>query len=113
MKKKNGSDGVVYSTNPDFRFPKTGVPENSTPAPAQQQLKVFVDRKNRGGKTVTCISGFTGTESDLEKLGRELKSRCGVGGTVKEGEILIQGDHRDRILEILIQKGYRAKKSGG
>ncbi len=113
MSKKNKStDGIVYSTNQDFKYSTT--PSNSATIPPQQQdLRIFLDKKSRGGKTVTLIAGFIGKEADLEKLGKELKSKCGVGGTVKDGEILIQGDHRDRILMLLQAAGYKAKKAGG
>lgn len=112
-KKDKPKDGVVYSTNPDFKYSVNNVNSNAAIPPQQQDLRVFLDRKSRGGKTVTLISGFIGKEADLEKLGRELKSKCGVGGTVKDGEILIQGDHRDRIITLLTTAGYKAKKAGG
>ena len=107
--KKNPRDGVVYSTNPDFKY-DVQADRNATISRDQQQLKVSLDRKNRAGKAVTLITGFAGRSEELEKLGRELKSRCGVGGSVKDGEILIQGDHRDRVVQLLAKMGYAAKK---
>lgn len=104
--------GMVYSTNPDFEYTTEQEPQVQTLEPSKQDLRVWLDRKHRGGKTVTLVKGFIGTDEDLSELGRMLKSRCGVGGSAKDGEIIIQGDHRDRIIEILTKEGYRAKKAG-
>ena len=104
--------GMVYSTNPDFQFTTDEVEEAETLAPAQQDLRVWLDRKQRGGKVVTLVKGFVGRADDLAELARLLKTKCGVGGAAKDGEILIQGDHRDRVVEILTKSGYRCKKAG-
>ncbi len=112
QKKNKVNSGVVYSTNPDFQYQVKPMNGLVTLASDKQDLRIQLDKKNRSGKAVTLITGFIGKPEDLEKLGRELKSKCGVGGSVKDGEILIQGDHRDRILALLIAAGYKAKKSG-
>jgi translation initiation factor 1 len=112
-KKPKSQDGVVYSTNPNFQYQVKPHSDAATIPPNQQDLRVSLDKKHRAGKAVTLISGFIGKEADLEKLGKELKSKCGVGGTVKDREILIQGDHRDRIVTLLQNAGYKVKKSGG
>ena len=104
---------IVYSTNPDFQYQYVEPEEQETLLPAQQDLRVMLDRKNRSGKSVTLITGFKGTQQDLADLAKELKSKCGVGGSAKDGEILVQGDFRDKILQLLLQKGYKAKKAGG
>jgi translation initiation factor 1 len=104
---------VVYSTNPNFEYQTEQESEAETLAPAQQQFKIMLDKKARAGKQVTLITGFIGTSADLEMLGKQLKSFCGSGGSAKDGEILVQGDHRDKILSHLISKGYKAKKIGG
>ena len=101
---------VVYSTNPDFKYENTGEEEAETLDKKQQKLRVHIEKKGRGGKTVTLVSGFIGTENDLKELGKLLKSKCGVGGSVKEGEILIQGEFRQRIVELLKDEGYTQTK---
>jgi len=104
---------IVYSTNPEFQYRYDVPEEQATLAPSKQDLRVMLDKKNRGGKSVTLITGFVGTNDDLVALGKELKSKCGVGGSAKDGEIIIQGDFRDKIMQILQVKGYKVKKAGG
>ena len=103
---------MVSSTNPDFAYQTTEEEQPQTLPPAQQNLRVWLDRKQRGGKVVTLVKGFVGTDEDLADLGRMLKSKCGVGGSAKDGEIIVQGDHRDRVVELLTAAGYKCKKAG-
>jgi len=105
--------GVVFSTNPDFQYSSEKEDEAQTLPAKQQNLKVSLDRKQRKGKNVTLVSGFVGTEDDLKSLGKLLKTRCGVGGTVKDGEILVQGDFCAKIMDILVSTGYKVKRTGG
>jgi translation initiation factor 1 len=112
---KNKSDkfGFVYSTNPDFNFADNDA-ELTTLAPAAQKLRIQLETKHRGGKAATIIFGFVGTVADLETLGKQLKTHCGTGGSAKDGEIIIQGDQREKVLAWLLQKGYtQTKKAGG
>lgn len=102
--------GVVFSTNPDFTYEEETAREEVTLEPAKQNLIVSIDRKGRGGKQVTLVTGFIGTADDLADLGRTLKMKCGVGGSAKEGEITIQGDFRDRVTSLLKEMGYKAKR---
>lgn len=106
-------EGVVYSTNSDFNYEYNSESEAQTLPPQQQNLKVQLDKKARAGKKVTLVTGFVGKEDDLKDLGKLLKNKCGVGGTIKDNEIVIQGDFRDKILQILIDNKYKAKKVGG
>lgn len=103
---------VVYSTNPDFQYQQEDT-SIETPSPSQQDLRVWLDRKQRAGKQVTLVKGFVGSDQELLSLASMLKSKCGVGGTAKEGEIIIQGDFRDRVVDILVKAGYKTKKAGG
>ena len=111
MSKKNSS-GIIYSTNPDFEYSDSSQDEAETLTPAQQDLRVWLDRKG-GGKVITVVKGFIGTSADLEALGKQVKVSCGSGGSVKDGVILIQGDHREKVITCLTGKSYKAKKAGG
>ena len=111
-KKKNKID-IVYSTNPDFDYDYDEQEERETLEPKQQDLRIGLDKKQRKGKSVTLITGFIGTDDDLKDLGKIIKSKCGVGGSVKNQEILIQGDFREKAMNILLDLGYKVKKTGG
>lgn len=108
MSKKNKPDnkGFVYSTDPSFRFEEDDQSAQTTLPPAQQVLKIRLDTKQRAGKVVTLVEGFIGTNDDLEELGKKLKNFCGTGGSAKDGEIIVQGDHRDKVLQWFTKNGY-------
>jgi translation initiation factor 1 len=112
MKKNDWKDrlNVVYSTNPDFSYETEEEEQQETLPPAKQRLRVTLDRKNRGGKVVTLVTGYVGDEESLKELGRLLKSKCGVGGAVKDGEVIVQGDFRERVIDILRQEGFTSTK---
>lgn len=112
-KQKKERINVVYSTNPDYGYEFDEEEELDTLPNNQQKLYVSIDKKQRGGKVVTLIEGFVGAEDDLKELGKTLKSKCGVGGSAKDGEILIQGDFRDKIVTLLQADGYQVKRKGG
>lgn len=109
-KKINSFGGLVYSTDPNFKLPEETPEEQDTLLPAQQKLKIVLDKKQRAGKAVTLVTGFEGRETDMEDLGKKIKSFCGTGGSVKDGEIIIQGDNRDKVLQWLQKNGYTAAK---
>ena len=114
MGKKSKRTGVVYSTDPAYEY-RYGKPKEAELLPPQQQkLRVQLDKKARRGKAVTLVTGFEGPEDDLKELGKQLKTACGGGGSAKDGEIMVQGDHRDKVLTWLLDKGYsQTKRSGG
>ena len=104
-------DGVVFSTNPNFKYETQESEEQAATLPAEKQkLIVAIDRSGRAGKQVTLVKGFVGSDDDLSALGKKLKTKCGVGGSVKDGDIIIQGDFRDKIVALLTQDGYKAKR---
>lgn len=115
MKNNDWKDrlNVVYSTNPDFSYEKEDDDEQVTIEKNKQNLRVSLDKKNRGGKVVTLITGFSGTDNDLKELGRLLKSKCGVGGSAKDGEIIVQGDFKAKVTELLVMEGYTKTKMKG
>lgn len=113
MAKKSNPIGIVYSTNADFKYQFNEKTPFETLPNEKQDLRIMLDKKQRGGKKVTLITGFVGSDADLNELGKLLKTKCGVGGSAKEGEILIQGDFREKVMELLIKMGYKVKKSGG
>lgn len=113
MSKKNKNrEGVVYSTNPEFNYFENIAGLQATLPNEQQNLIVKIDKKQRGGKVVTLVQGFVGSNDDLKDLGKLLKSKCGVGGSQKDGEIIIQGDFKEKIYQILLDNKYKVKKSG-
>ncbi len=115
MSKKNKPDknGFVFSTDPNFRFEGEEQENLETLPPQQQKLKVKLESKHRGGKTVTLVDGFVGKDEDLQQLGKQLKNFCGTGGSAKDNEIIIQGDQREKVLQWLLKNGYKnAKKVG-
>jgi translation initiation factor 1 len=112
MKRNDWKDrlNITYSTNPDFQYETDKEEEEETLPKEKQNLRICLDKRNRGGKQVTLINGFTGTYDDLQDLGKLLKTKCGVGGSVKDGEIIIQGDFRQKIQGILVKEGYQKAK---
>lgn len=112
-KDKHERQGVVYSTNPAFQYEENTSEETNICAPNQQCLYVSLDRKQRAGKVVTLVEGYVGSTSSLEELAKTLKQKCGVGGSAKDGEIIIQGDFREKVIEILTKQGFKTKRKGG
>jgi translation initiation factor 1 len=115
MAKKNewkNREGVVYSTSENFEYELTGKEEHTTLPPQQQHLRAQLDKNGRAGKHVTLVIGFVGSNSDLESLTKLLKTKCGVGGSCKDGEIILQGDLRDKVVQTLLKEGYKAKRIG-
>ncbi len=115
MSKNNrkNREGIVFSTDPDFAYQYEQPEEADTLPPQQQRLRVTLDRKQRAGKAVTLVTGFVGRDEDLQELGKWLKGRCGVGGSAKDGEISFQGDQREKVIQLLKEKGYSQTKHRG
>lgn len=109
----NSFDGIMFSTDPEFVYEEEVQDNEVTPQNAKQDLRVTLDRKNRGGKTVTLVTGFVGATTDLEQLTKTLKTKCGVGGSTKDGEVVLQGDFKEKVFLFLQNAGYKVKKSGG
>ena len=112
-KKFNSFEGIVFSTNPDYEIENSGDDTVETLDARLQDLRIQLDKKQRGGKAVTLVTGFIGKDEDLQMLGKKLKQKCGVGGSVKDGEIIIQGDFRDKVITLLQSDGFKVKKVGG
>ncbi len=112
-KNKKSRVNVVYSTNPDFGYDQDEFLDEETLPPYKQLVYVSIDRKQRGGKEVTLVEGFVGKDDDLKDLAKYLKSKCGVGGSAKNGDVLIQGKFKDKVAVLLEDKGYQVKKKGG
>ena len=112
-KKKPNKDGIVFSTDPSFSLEQEKHDDEQTLAPEQQKLRILLDKKQRAGKAVTLVTGFIGKEEDLEDLGKKLKNFCGTGGSVKDWEILVQGDQRDKVLQWLLKNNYKNSKKAG
>ena len=112
-KNQNRPQGVVYSTNPDFKYDHGNRGEKATLPPQQQDLRVMLDKKLKGGKKATLVTGFVGSEKDLADLAKQLKNLCAAGGSSSEGEILVQGEFRQKIMDFLVKKGYKVKLAGG
>jgi len=112
-KNKKNRKNVIYSTNPDFGYEHDENEEQETPSPNDQRLTAILDRKMRKGKSVTIIADFIGSDSDLKALSKTLKIKCAVGGAAKDGEIILQGDVRDKAIKLLVDLGYNVKRSGG
>jgi translation initiation factor 1 len=110
MSKKKSTGGIVFSTDPDFKIQEELPDSTETPVPAQQKLRIRLDTKQRAGKAVTLVQDFIGQDDDLQDLGKKLKSFCGTGGSVKDGEIIVQGDNREKVLTWLIKNGYSKTK---
>ncbi|MFH1118928.1 MAG: translation initiation factor [Bacteroidota bacterium] len=111
--KQNRPQGVVYSTNPDYKYKLGKSTEKATLPPQQQDLRVMLDKKLKGGKKATLVTGFVGTEKDLADLAKQLKNLCAAGGSSSDGEILVQGEFRQKIMDFLVKNGYKVKLSGG